>query len=90
MIAFWLAAGHDSPAGKEQRRLLCSERAAQVLVPGGFIFISDGTTPRGTGTGEKEALRVDKETGTAGYAQNSQGRWGSRGKTPDTGRGPMD
>lgn len=50
-------------------------------VPGSFIFIPDGTTPRGTGTGEKEALRVDRRPGqpVARKMARGDGEMGSRG-----------
>lgn len=66
--------------GKSKRGLFFPEPEGRPgAVPDSFIFMPYGTTPRGTGTGEKEALRVDR-AGTAGCAQNRQGRRGAEGK----------
>lgn len=72
--------GGNSLSRKEQKRAFFPEPEGRPgAVPDSFIFMPYGTTPRGTGTGEKEALRVDR-AGTAGCAQNRQGRRGAEGK----------
>lgn len=48
---------------RETKEVSLQREGRPVAVPGSFIFIRHGTTPRGTGTGEKEALRVDRRPG---------------------------
>lgn len=95
----WLAGGATLVTVLKQRTKKKHDRKTREVslqregrpgaVPGSFIFIRHGTTARGTGTGEKEALRVDRRPGQP-VARKATRVDGEMGNTPNTDRGLMD